>query len=169
MTEPDDEERELRIELMESRLYKCNICNAEKPRGDFHLKRKTKRGIAHKCKACTSAYDAEKYIKAKEAYISRAGNWNKANPERRRANYLWAAYALSHDDYVALLAKQGGVCAICGAGPGRRALDIDHNKETRAIRGILCNTHNQGIGLFGHDPAMLMAAITYLERSNGPR
>lgn len=69
---------------------------------------------------------------------------------------------------------QGGVCAICGEPEttvdprtGKvRALSVDHTDRhgELKVRGLLCNRHNRGIGLFGEQVAILAAAIRYLER-----
>ncbi len=83
--------------------------------------------------------------------------WKEANPEAyKEKNRSWYArngrglhlkntYGLSQEDYELLLAKQGGVCGICGAPPPPdRALCVDHDHNTGLVRGllcILCNTH----------------------------
>lgn len=84
---------------------------------------------------------------------------------RRRA--LMKTYGLTLEEYEAMLAAQGGVCAICGSaelrGPGK-SLPVDHCHDTSRVRGILCGNCNRGIGAFGHDPDKLLAAIAYLQR-----
>lgn len=77
-------------------------------------------------------------------------------------------------DYDAMLASQGGRCAICGRtdeivptqrGSGqRRRFCVDHDHDTGRVRGILCNLCNTGIGALRHDPMLLRAAIDYLRR-----
>lgn len=108
-------------------------------------------------------YDANR---EKELGASRA--WNAANPGRHSANSRRSAllrdFALTPEDYAALLIEQGGVCAICSAPPGTRSLCVDHDHTTGAIRGLLCGPCNRGIGLLRDDPAVLRAAIGYLTR-----
>ncbi len=80
-----------------------------------------------------------------------------------RDAYYRRTFGISADDFDALLAKQGGCCAICNKRPERDAsLHLDHCHETGAIRGILCGTCNKGLGLFGEDPELLDAAGRYL-------
>ena len=69
---------------------------------------------------------------------------------------------LTPDDYLALLAKQGGVCAICGVRPNKKRLALDHCHKTDKLRGLLCDTCNRGLGMFHDDPLRLYAAIEYL-------
>ena len=77
---------------------------------------------------------------------------------------------LSGDAYKAMLTSQGGACAIC------RTTDVpqagvwisDHNHDTGSIRGLLCNSCNVGIGMLKDDPALLRAAIAYLEGAAPP-
>lgn len=93
----------------------------------------------------------------------------RAKREARR--YAWAARgirradgaAYTYDDYEAALERQGGVCAVCGAGGGSRALHLDHCHDSGLARGILCGNCNTGIGKLRDDPDLLRKAIAYLE------
>lgn len=116
-------------------------------------------------------------------------NASRATPEgraRRQASYLanWDSYAeanirrygLTMEKYRALLAAQGGVCAICGSadagGRGRFSVDHDHRccperlrSCGKCVRGLLCSPCNTGIGLLRDDPERLIAAAAYLTAS----
>ena len=96
--------------------------------------------------------------------------------ERRRANRQalkqnndpsrWNAdlkrlYGISVVEYDALLAKQGGVCAICRKHSKRR-LCVDHCHLTGTVRGLLCDRCNLGLGYLKEDQASLVAALAYL-------
>lgn len=71
-------------------------------------------------------------------------------------------YNLPEDRYLAMLAEQGGLCAICrGRVPGA----IDHDHKTGLVRGLLCRPCNSGIGHMGEDVTALAAAIAYLKRT----
>lgn len=52
------------------------------------------------------------------------------------------------------------VCQICEQSP---AVCIDHDHETGAVRGALCNLCNRGIGLLKDSPEVLRRAAEYLE------
>jgi hypothetical protein len=82
-----------------------------------------------------------------------------ARARRRRM----AQYGLTVDAYDALLAEQGGCCAICGDPPGKRPLAVDHDHETGDVRGLLCLPCNTGLGLFRDDLERLAAAAAYLD------
>ncbi len=72
-------------------------------------------------------------------------------------------YGITQDQYEILSKKQSGLCAICKR---NTPLCVDHNHQTGAIRGLLCNLCNRGIGHFGDDLDLLTAAISYLTMNN---
>lgn len=71
-------------------------------------------------------------------------------------------YLLSDDEYDAMAAQQGRLCAVCRREP-KGSLVVDHDHETGRVRGLLCPACNMGLGLFKDDHALLSAAITYLK------
>lgn len=71
-------------------------------------------------------------------------------------------YQITRAEYAALLAKQDGKCAICGICPEAKRLSIDHDHETGAVRGLLCNNCNFAIGLLRDSPALVSRAALYL-------
>ena len=78
-----------------------------------------------------------------------------------------------------LLRRQGGRCAICCTGweACKRAkrvrhevvflqsLYVDHDHQTKEIRGLLCNACNTAIGLLEENCGRLLSALFYLELS----
>ena len=77
-----------------------------------------------------------------------------------RTQHLRAYYRLSLDQYDALAAAQGGVCAICG----REAPEhVDHSHDSGAVRGILCFNCNGGLGQFRDSIDSLVNAVAYLQ------
>lgn len=78
-------------------------------------------------------------------------------------------YGLTREQYDALLAEQGGGCAVCGKTVDimdgeEQMLAVDHCHETGEVRGLMCRNHNVGLGLFNDDPAMLRKMADYIER-----
>jgi Recombination endonuclease VII len=70
-------------------------------------------------------------------------------------------YGISRAEYDALLAKQGGACAICRKRAKGR-LCVDHCHVTGMVRGLLCNECNCALGYLKDDQASLVAALAYL-------
>ena len=94
--------------------------------------------------------------------------WRAAHPHHYRfaaaANRL-RKYALTDTEFEALVDRQEGRCAICQRVPDG-PLAIDHDHATGRVRGLLCRMCNLGIGHLRDDPALLRAALSYLESSS---
>lgn len=74
-----------------------------------------------------------------------------------------AKYGIGRLDYDRILAEQNGACAVCLWVPQDRwSLDIDHCHQTGAVRGLLCNRCNVGIGALQDSPDNLLRAAAYL-------
>jgi Recombination endonuclease VII len=78
-----------------------------------------------------------------------------------RTYHLTRRYGITAVEADAMLAAQGGLCAICRAAP---AVHVDHDHATDAVRELLCFNCNGGLGQFRDDPAVLRAAAEYVER-----
>ena len=89
-------------------------------------------------------------------------NWRCAEVTRleRRRDKIRAKYGLYWRDWEALLIAQSGRCAICES--PMRDPNVDHCHQSGQVRGLLCPTCNQGLGLFLDDPVRLRAALAYL-------
>lgn len=90
--------------------------------------------------------------------------WNKRNANKQRARHLRQTRAMTTQEYDALLEAQQGVCAICLRPPKTKALAVDHDHATGAIRGLLCFSCNAALGKFQDDVSRLHRAINYLDR-----
>lgn len=72
-------------------------------------------------------------------------------------------YGLSVDDIAGLISAQGDVCPVCGEPIDTSArFHVDHDHETGAIRGILHDPCNKGIGMLGDNPDRCERAAAYL-------
>ena len=111
----------------------------------------------------------------REAHPEKVVELNKINNAKRtrayRRRYNIRQRGITHEQYKAKLAEQGGCCAIChttSPGKRRRYFCVDHDHVTNRIRKLLCNRCNRGIGWFGDDPVLLRKAAEYLEEHAEP-
>lgn len=82
-------------------------------------------------------------------------------------------YGLTGTQVDAMIAQQGGGCAICARPIARDQCAIDHdhgccpggNTCGRCIRGILCSACNTGLGLFNDDMESIERALDYLRNA----
>lgn len=91
------------------------------------------------------------------------------NKDKKRNGYLIRTYGITLDQYNEMLEAQGGGCGICGKTPEEegKALAVDHNHETREIRGILCQYCNhRRIGRH-KDWEIVQAMADYLKKGTG--
>jgi hypothetical protein len=95
----------------------------------------------------------------------------EADPEKYRAYFrnrrIKREYDLTEAEYAAWVVKQGGRCGICGKEPsgqwhGDRMLNVDHDHETGAVRGLLCNRCNRALGLVGDTEEAVQKLMDYL-------
>lgn len=93
-----------------------------------------------------------------------------SNECARRAyitRYVGRAYNISIEEYDELWSDP--YCRICRSEGfvvsrnGGAKLAIDHDHETGTVRGLLCPSCNQALGLLKDSPDILRAAIHYLE------
>jgi hypothetical protein len=110
-----------------------------------------------------------RYLRTRERKLAQARERRRSAAwrEKRRSWELSAAYGITAEGYDAILASQGGRCACCGAAANRsgKRLFVDHDHQTGAIRGVICNECNRGIGALGDSVEGVRRALNYLERA----
>lgn len=98
----------------------------------------------------------------------RQKNYRKQHPEKIRElkrHYMRKRlYGVCREEYERRLVEQDYRCAICRGLPGKFSLSVDHDHTTNAVRQLLCNNCNRGLGAFKDNTALLQAAIEYLRR-----
>lgn len=163
-------------------MKRCTKCGEWKPRTEFYAAKGCIDGLRGDCKACFRVRQIAWYEKNRERAIANASAWRKANLERARATrraraplirertrdqHLRRTFGMSLEDYEALLAAQGGVCAICldAPKPGE-SFHVDHHDERGGVRSILCVRCNNALGQFREDVVVAERAVDYLA-SNG--
>lgn len=159
---------------------RCKVCGVEKPITEFYRAAGMADGHRSDCRECNLAARRERYLRDPEPARARTRAWQKANPERYadrqaqwrasggkaasdRRSHLRRAFALTETQYQGMLLAQGSVCAICRTPPKPGAnLDVDHDHQTGAVRGLLCRNCNHGLGKFDDDIVNLFRAVEYL-------
>lgn len=132
----------------------CSSCGHYKPVDKFspHKATKDKRNIT--CKTCKN---------------KRAKEWRRENLEqsnaRAREHHLMYTYGITKEQYETMLARQGGVCALCDALPTTKALAVDHSHDTGAIRGLLCVRCNHSLERLETIPGWADRAAQYLNKA----
>lgn len=120
----------------------CSICKVFKPFTEYHKHRTQQNGHVPACKPCNIKRN---FIKGQ----------------------LLKRYGLTIEDYNRILEEQNSRCGICGrTDSGRKTskrLCVDHDHETKRVRGLLCNNCNLGIGRF-KTQALLEKAIIYYKK-----
>jgi len=79
------------------------------------------------------------------------------------ANMRHFRYGLASDEFDKLRLMYGGLCPLCQRKPG---MDVDHDHQSKMLRGLLCRRCNQALGLLGDNLESIRRVIDYLE--NGP-
>ena len=92
-------------------------------------------------------------------------------PDDSRAPQRRARHGLTADEVDALIAAQGGGCAVCGRRD--RPLELDHDHRhcpgtkgcRQCVRGAVCGRCNRSIWGLGDDIAIARRLVGYLERT----
>lgn len=82
------------------------------------------------------------------------------NRSRKRAWNIKSKYGIEIAHYDKLYKKQKGKCAICQT--KYPVLHVDHDHDTKAVRGLLCSNCNTSLGLLKENVSTFCNAIVYL-------
>lgn len=145
----------------------CSRCKECLPIASFSRNATRKDGLQSQCKSCSKKSNREWYDRHADKQRARSAEI-RSRPgfsAQTHASYIRRTYGIDAEEYGRLLASQGGGCAICLAPActtGRR-LSVDHCHTTGAVRGLLCQPCNSGLGQYRDSPALLREAALYLE------
>lgn len=89
-------------------------------------------------------------------------NMRRIDPLGYRDRVAVNVYGLAPGQFLGMFAEQEGRCAICHAFFGLE-LQVDHDHNTKAIRGLLCHKCNKGLGIFGESVELLSKALEYVK------
>lgn len=98
-----------------------------------------------------------------KAYLREYGKkWRPAHPGYWR-KYNWRIRGVDPNKAeIAYFAARS--CAVCGRELSGHLKHLDHDHRTGRIRGVLCQSCNQAMGLFGEDGQTILKAMEYLLR-----
>ena len=138
-------------------------------------------------------YNAEYYSKNRAAILAQVKKKRQENPEKvnlknrkyyhtndafrekiqakmrayKRNWRLEKEYGLTEEQYLDILRRQDGRCAICKTeewGGHRNMPHIDHDHLTGKVRGILCGSCNRALGMFKESLDIIKSAHAYLQK-----
>jgi hypothetical protein len=135
-------------------MKKCATCKEIKTSEQYNKNKRNEDGIDTYCKSCRSAFRKALYQK-------------RISPNR--ACNLKRFYGIGIPEYNAMLIEQNGKCKICGSTDPRGRggnFHVDHDHESKSIRGLLCSFCNTALGLMEDSPDRLRAAAKYVEDFN---
>lgn len=139
----------------------CPQCQTDKPLTEFHVRNSRGGQPASRCKTCSR--EAQRTWRSKQTdYDKRRYQIVKVETRER---HLVRKYGVTLADYDAMLAAQGGKCAVCLTTPDTQrygVFHVDHCHASGAVRGLLCRGCNNVLGVVNDDPAALARAIAYL-------
>jgi hypothetical protein len=137
----------------------CADCKVRKSLELFCKDSRREGGRGSYCNECANEKARLWREKNLEKHKKSVSQWSKSNQDKRKLSriknkskkdeqqYYLKKYSISKDEYLNLLNKQNGVCAICEKinKTGTR-LSVDHCHKTGRIRGLLCHTCNLYLG-----------------------
>ena len=139
-------------------MKRCRKCQEVLPVAQFRVNRTKPDGLSYWCKPCLSTHVTD----------------HQRAQEKERS---WRKFGLTPAEYQTLFERQSGVCAVCKQPETRIVrgtlchLSVDHDHTTGAVRGLLCDQCNRGLGYFRDNTEALENAIVYLQsyQSSGAR
>ena len=139
----------------------CNTCRRGKSRGTCAVCHKERNLVsAGMCSNCRF-----------NVYIKPYPDKLAAFRIQSRKYIIKRKYGVTPEWYEATLENQGGKCAICGVTDNGKTkynenlpFCIDHNHETGEVRGLICTSCNQFVGLLESNLTRYVKVKLYLKR-----
>jgi hypothetical protein len=166
--------RDVEAIIIGMELRSCLVCHELKALSEFYRQPRRKDGLFPYCKPCSN---------------HKSSQWRRDNPEANQAiversrerhritSKAWkmkSFYGITREQYEAMLATQGGKCAIdtCGRDvvsafserrvPLKQIACIDHDHVSGKVRALLCNRCNYVVGCAEKHPDIIASAQSYI-------
>lgn len=143
-------------------LKTCKKCEIEQNLQNFQKHPAGKDGYSNFCNKCTNERRRKRYKipEVKQKNSERTKIYRKNNPEMIKNIDLKWRYGIDLEFFNKLKIEQNNCCKICKKVTEK--FHVDHDHDTKKVRGLLCSNCNTGIGLFYEDLTILNQAILYL-------
>lgn len=135
----------------------CRVCNESKDESEFYRNENKQWGKTYKyintiCRPCDNARARAYYWKNRDKIKERQNRWRNEDKEkkahRRWVNKIRRVYGITEEDYLKLLAAQGGKCRLCGGAPDEdKRLVVDHCHVTGRVRWLIHSDCNLALGM----------------------
>jgi len=135
---------------------RCTGCLEWKTWDQFQRKASGHRGYSPRCKLCVSLARSS----SRRVNVDQSRRAERERRGRTGANYK-TRYGIDREEFERMARAQGNACAICGNDEKR--LVVDHNHGTGAVRDLLCDRCNRGVGAV-EEPGMLVKLLGYLAK-----
>lgn len=139
------------------------------------MKRKYSKDRYEKHKHKTLAAQRLRYATDAEFRAKRLASV-KANTTKNPMKAFWRMlhwnYGLTPEAFYELIIQQDGCCAGCEEPlkfiGGKSGMHVDHDHETKKVRGLLCRDCNLALGYLRDKPETATRLVAYLIRSRPP-
>ena len=128
----------------------CGRCGIRKDFDKFYNNRRTLDKKMSSCKQCSDKSN-RKFVDANKDKVA----------TKQRIQKIKKMYNLTEVQYVDMMNKQRGCCAICR--DSLYSIHIDHCHKTKKVRGLLCSNCNTAIGKLKDNSSICLSAAKYLE------
>lgn len=139
----------------------CSKCKINKPENEFYKDNHTKDKLYPQCRLCKKAA-----INPEQKKLTHK-KWRNNNRDHMRNQSYLKLYGITLEQYNKILKIQNNTCAICNDAPNIKRtshLYVDHDHNTKRIRGLLCIRCNCALGYFKDKPSLLSKAVNYIQK-----
>lgn len=112
-----------------------------------------------KKKKCNKDFVCE-FCKTTAVATGNKQRWCTTCVPDKAARSIAQRYGMSKNDWLAMVKKQNGTCALCD----RQPRVVDHCHTTGKVRGVLCVRCNLLVAGLDADPAWVARASSYLSK-----